>query len=247
MSDFSAPLHIWQIPIHPSNPKLAVSSSKRPFADSRVKDLNGLWFLSLLFISPWGLPGASVVKILACNAGDAWNFIPGLGRSPGGGNGYLLQYSCLENPMDRKARWATVHGVIVRHDWTIEHTHTDTQFKEYISYWLHHQVATSEIKVRMLCGTSGKAALQEADLVGEGPFCLPAFHFLEKWDSLENGRMAEQRERTSPVMEPHPGQIMFWLLFFFLFFWWVNPLWVQAIIIWGFLLYILNSNSCITF
>ena len=51
----------------------------------------------------------------------------------------------------------------------------NTQFKEYISYWLHHQVATSEIKVRMLCGTSGKAALQEADLVGKGPFCLPAF------------------------------------------------------------------------
>ena len=37
--------------------------------------------------------------------------IPGLGRSPGGGNGNLLQYSCLENPMDRGARQAAVHGV----------------------------------------------------------------------------------------------------------------------------------------
>ena len=36
--------------------------------------------------------------------------IPGLGRSPRGGNGNLLQYSCLENPMDRGAWWATVHG-----------------------------------------------------------------------------------------------------------------------------------------
>ena len=37
--------------------------------------------------------------------------VPGLGRSPGEGNGYPLQYSCLENPMDRGAWWATVHGV----------------------------------------------------------------------------------------------------------------------------------------
>ena len=43
--------------------------------------------------------------------------IPGLGRSPGEGNGNLLQYSCLGNPMDRGAWWATVHGVAkVRHD-----------------------------------------------------------------------------------------------------------------------------------
>ena len=39
------------------------------------------------------------------------NSIPGLGRSPEEGNGYPLQYSCLENPMDREAWWATVHGV----------------------------------------------------------------------------------------------------------------------------------------
>ena len=46
----------------------------------------------------------------ACNAGDLGS-IPGLGRSPGEGNGSPLQYSCLENPMDRGACWATVHGV----------------------------------------------------------------------------------------------------------------------------------------
>ena len=44
------------------------------------------------------------------NVGDLCP-IPGLGRSPGGGNGHPLQYSCLENPMDRGALWATVHGV----------------------------------------------------------------------------------------------------------------------------------------
>ena len=60
-----------------------------------------------------GFPGGSVGKESACNAGDPGS-IPGWGRSPGEGNGYPLQYSCLENPMDRGAWWATVHGVLSR-------------------------------------------------------------------------------------------------------------------------------------
>ena len=54
--------------------------------------------------------GGSEVKASACSAGDLGS-IPGLGRSPGEGNGNPLQYSCLENPMDGGAWWATVHGV----------------------------------------------------------------------------------------------------------------------------------------
>ena len=50
----------------------------------------------------WGFPGGSEGKAAACNAGDA-GLIPGSGRSPGEGNGNPLQYSCLENPMDREA------------------------------------------------------------------------------------------------------------------------------------------------
>ena len=57
-----------------------------------------------------GFPGGSDGKESACSAGDTGS-IPGLGRSPGEGNGYPLQYSCLENPTDRGAWWATVHGV----------------------------------------------------------------------------------------------------------------------------------------
>ena len=57
-----------------------------------------------------GLPGRSDSKESACSAGELGS-IPGLGRSPGGGHGNPLQYSCLENPMDRGAWWATVHGV----------------------------------------------------------------------------------------------------------------------------------------
>ena len=61
-----------------------------------------------------GLPGGSVVKNLPADAGDAagTGSIPGLGKSPGGGNGNLLQYSCLGNPMDKGAWRAIVHGVI---------------------------------------------------------------------------------------------------------------------------------------
>ena len=56
---------------------------------------------------------ALVVKNLPANAGDIRNTasIPGSGRSPAEGHGNALQYSCLENPMDRGAWWATVHGV----------------------------------------------------------------------------------------------------------------------------------------
>jgi len=57
-----------------------------------------------------GLPCGSDGKESACNAGDLGS-IPKLGRSPGGGNGNLSQYSCLEKPMDRRAWQATVHGV----------------------------------------------------------------------------------------------------------------------------------------
>ena len=57
-----------------------------------------------------GFPGGSEVKVSACSAGDLGS-IPGLGRAPGEGNGNPLQYSCLENPMDGGAWWATVHGV----------------------------------------------------------------------------------------------------------------------------------------
>jgi len=57
-----------------------------------------------------GFPHGSDGKESACNVGDL-GLIPGLGRSPGEGNGNPLQYSCLENPMDRGAWWATVHGI----------------------------------------------------------------------------------------------------------------------------------------
>ena len=55
-------------------------------------------------------PGGSEGKEFACNAGET-SPVPGLGRSPGEAYGYPLPYSCLENPMDSGAWWATVCGV----------------------------------------------------------------------------------------------------------------------------------------
>ena len=57
-----------------------------------------------------GIPGSSDGKESACNIGDL-GWICGLGRPPGEGNGYPLQYSCLQNSMDKGAWQVTVHGV----------------------------------------------------------------------------------------------------------------------------------------
>ena len=73
-----------------------------------------------------GFPSGAVVKNPPANAGDTGDAgsIPGSGRAPGGGNGNPLQYSCLDNPMNRKDWRATVHAVAGQHAGTcgrIEH------------------------------------------------------------------------------------------------------------------------------
>ena len=67
-------------------------------------------------------PGGSEVKASACNAGDMGS-IPGLGRSPGVGNGNLFQYSCLENFMGRRTWQAIVHGVVKSQTWLTNWAH----------------------------------------------------------------------------------------------------------------------------
>ena len=64
-----------------------------------------------LCLREWASQVVLVVKNLPANAGDVRDLgsIPGLGRSPGGGHGNPLQYSCLENPIDRGVWWTTVH------------------------------------------------------------------------------------------------------------------------------------------
>ena len=90
--------------------------------------LRGAWGGGLPYVRPYnsgGFPGGSDGKASVCHAGDL-SSIPGLGRSPGEENGSPLQYSCLENPMDGGAWWATVHGVAKSHtrlsDFTFFHS-----------------------------------------------------------------------------------------------------------------------------
>ena len=81
--------------------------------------------MQCVFLLPLDFPSGSVVKNLPASAGDM-GFIPRLERFPGVGNGNPLQYSCLENSMDRGVWWATVHGVAKSQIWlsTCVHTHT---------------------------------------------------------------------------------------------------------------------------
>ena len=80
----------------------------------------------------WGFPGGSDGKEYACNARDR-ALIPGTGRSPGKGNGYPLQYSCLENVVDRGTWWATVRGVTK--SWTQLSDLTILTFHRPLSFW----------------------------------------------------------------------------------------------------------------
>ena len=70
------------------------------------------FYISVLwwFLIPLGFPGGSDGKESAFSVGDLGS-VPRLGRSPGEGNGYLLQDCCLEKSMDRETLWATIHGV----------------------------------------------------------------------------------------------------------------------------------------
>ena len=95
--------------------------SKYHFSHLYNRDKNKTYLTSVA-----GFQGGSVVKNLTANTGDArdMGLIPGSERSPEGGNSNQLQYSCLENSVDRGAWWATVHGVAK--SWTQLSTNTHT-------------------------------------------------------------------------------------------------------------------------
>ena len=83
--------------------------STGPRVAKEARQLSGVSFIRALILIHYSLCWLSS-KESACQSGDTGS-IPGSGRSPGEGNDNPLQYSCLDNPMDRGARWATVHGV----------------------------------------------------------------------------------------------------------------------------------------
>ena len=86
-----------------------------------------------------GFPGGSAVKETACNAGNL-GLIPGSGRYPREGNGNLLQYSCMGNPMDRRAWRAIVHGVVNSRTWLRDQTTITT-----VTYLYQKYLAVTDI------------------------------------------------------------------------------------------------------
>ena len=80
------------------------------------------------------LPGGSEVKASTSNEGGLGS-IPGSGRSPGEGNGNPFQYSCLENPMDGGAWWATVHGVAKSRTRLSDFTFTLVHYEDYLDLY----------------------------------------------------------------------------------------------------------------
>ena len=99
-----------------------------------------LLFLPLKYLRPSKCLSSSLSSFLsssdgkesACNVG-ALGSIPGSGRSPVEENGYPLQYSCLENPMDRRAWWTTVHGVTKSLTWLRTNTFPSLSFSRLCS------------------------------------------------------------------------------------------------------------------
>ena len=85
-------------------------------AYASYRHLLNIWLMFMIFSFTFSIRYWSDSKESACSAGDS-GLIPGWGRSPGEGNGNTLQYSCLENPMDRGAWWATVHGITKSQIW----------------------------------------------------------------------------------------------------------------------------------
>ena len=85
----------------------------QPFTHSLAWNLQNTDSFKCHLHATLGFPGGSLGKESTCNAEDAGDLssFPGLGRTAGGGHGNPLQYSCLENPMNREAWRATVHGV----------------------------------------------------------------------------------------------------------------------------------------
>ena len=133
-----------------------------------------------------GFPHSSVSKESACNAGYL-GLIPGLGRSPGEGNGNLFQYSCLENSMDRTAWHATVHGVAR----------------------VGYNLATKPPPSGFLWPDEGMQSVSECQ---EGwqdiAFYHHAFLGIEKWEIEKvNGGFKASCQGLSGMSAPHPSSL----------------------------------------
>ena len=153
------------------------------------------------------IPGGSEVKASACNAGDLGS-ISGSGSSPGEGNGNPLQDSCLENPKDGGAWWATVHGVAKSRTRLNNFTHSLCLFvlndPGLLASWPDQSDHSSQTRLnwfsprkfslrpRNLPSSStgllrGKAVSSELFLDHPSPFCAQGRKEIQWWEKNEAG------------------------------------------------------------
>ena len=134
----------------------------------RSETINSINIICKLWIQ--GFPGGSDSKESAFNVGDL-GLIPGLGRSPGEGNGNSLQYSCPENSMDRGAWWATVQGVQrVRHNWV---TNTFTVYQVIYTTSFHLIFKKEKKDIEAAFGSQGRFCKEMAS--------QPSQDFQKEW------------------------------------------------------------------
>ena len=112
MISFTALLHFTCLSLYSISKSrhFSIFKGNQDYQSNDKLPLGQMFFDDLYEVQVLGFPGGSDGKESNCNSGDLGS-IPGSGRFPGEGNGYPLQYSCLENSKDRGTWWATVHGV----------------------------------------------------------------------------------------------------------------------------------------
>ena len=140
-------------------------------------------------VGSWVFPNGSGVKNLSASEGDKRDSVsnPGWGRSPGGGNGNPLQYSCLESPMDWGAWWATIHGVTMSRTRLSTHTRTHTHTPQEV---LSFSSSVQALHVTVLSlAPPGRAPQPTEDFAAraaEVPIPSPpgCFHRVSRWTSL---------------------------------------------------------------
>ena len=148
---------------------------------------------------PRGAHGGSDGKESACSAGDLGS-TPVLGRSPGEGNGNTLQYSCLENPMERGAWWATVHGV----------TKSWTQLSDFTPQREQRGILVKILSPPSRAGREGRGASPQALGRGQLVHRYPIGALAQSCVSPGNWGWAPLQARTEGQTELKPRSARLW-------------------------------------
>ena len=148
-----------------------------------------------------GFPGNSKGKESACSAGDL-GLIPGLARSSREGNGNPLQHSCLENPTDRGAWQATVHGVTKSQTWLSDsHTHTHTH--THTEWHVCERVSVIMIIIMFLVVEIKKIMyyLEPKYIEAEHSLWSTGFEIRQNWIHIEDPPLSIQPRLRSPGIQ----------------------------------------------